>query len=116
MKYILLLLFLILSHCASAPVKQEQLKAINQKYSDKTYYMKKDMTVGQGVEYKRRMAVKIWFEVTPSLLKLKCYPVQTAREHAAGRMVAYKVIDENVTEADFQQLIDEVLEPYSGKK
>jgi type II secretion system-associated lipoprotein len=84
------LIAIFVTFCQKSLVKKDEMPFINSYYSEKTYYLKKDITYNSNDIIKQGTIVKIWIEATPSLLKVKCYPVGQSRENSLGKMIAYQ--------------------------
>ncbi|MBE7411327.1 MAG: type II secretion system-associated lipoprotein [Leptospiraceae bacterium] len=106
--------------CATHLVKREELVQLNEYYSDKTYYLKENIYIGNDEVIKKGASVKIWVESTPTILKIKCYPSDEDREHVIGKLIIYIVNDEYkkrfITREELDSIIGEKLVAYNPKK
>ena len=92
---------------------------INEYYSQNTYYLKQDVSLGVKDIIKKDTSVKIWIESTATILKVKVYNSNEDRESAIGKMVSY-IINEDFKGKKFtveylDALIAEKLEQYDQK-
>ncbi|TGL91007.1 type II secretion system-associated lipoprotein [Leptospira congkakensis] len=107
-----LVLLLAFSHCSQRLIKKEKLREINEYYDAKTYSTQEDIKFSQTEVWKKGTLVKIYIESTPSLLKLKVYPVAESRESSLGKLAAY-IINDDVKKRQYDL---EDIEEWVGKK
>ncbi len=107
------------SACSHHLVKKESLIVLNEYYSDKTYYLKDNIQIGNNETIQKGASVKIWIESTPSLLKVKCYPSTEEREYAIGKLIIYIVNEDykskSMTREELDKIIAEKLVLYNPK-
>jgi type II secretion system-associated lipoprotein len=121
LKFLNITLFLLLIvDCQKRILKKDDLVLLNEYYGKKTYFLREDVPINNKEVIKKGTSVKIWIESTSSLLKVKCYPSNTDRESALGKMVSY-LINEDIRGKSFTQdnldnLIGQKLEVYVVKR
>ncbi|MCW7499792.1 type II secretion system-associated lipoprotein [Leptospira sp. 2 VSF19] len=87
-------LLLVFSHCSQRLIKKERLREINEYYDGKTYSLQEEIKFSETEVWKKGTLVKIYIESTPSLLKLKVYPIAESRESSVGKLAAYIINDD----------------------
>ncbi|WP_341867235.1 type II secretion system-associated lipoprotein [Leptospira noumeaensis] len=107
-----LVLLLAFSHCSQRLIKKEKLREINEYYDGKTYLTQEEIKFSQAEVWKKGTLVKIYIESTPSLLKLKVYPVAESRESSLGKLADY-IINDDVKKRQYDL---EDIEEWVGKK
>ncbi|MCW7492210.1 type II secretion system-associated lipoprotein [Leptospira sp. 2 VSF16] len=75
-------------------IKKERLREINEYYDGKTYSLQEEIKFSETEVWKKGTLVKIYIESTPSLLKLKVYPIAESRESSVGKLAAYIINDD----------------------
>ncbi|PJZ37635.1 type II secretion system-associated lipoprotein [Leptospira levettii] len=95
-----LVLVLVFSQCSQRLIKKEKLREINEFYDGKTYALRDDIKFSQTEVWKKGTLVKIYIESTPSLLKLKVYPIQESRESSVGKLADY-IINDDVKKREY---------------
>ncbi len=119
MKKIILFAIVLNILCARRLIKKDEMALINEYYSQNTYYLKQDVSLGVKDIIKKDTSVKIWIESTATILKVKVYNSNEDRESAIGKMVSY-IINEDFKGKKFtveylDALIAEKLEQYDQK-
>ncbi|WP_232369098.1 type II secretion system-associated lipoprotein [Leptospira abararensis] len=107
-----LVLLLAFSHCSQRLIKKERLREINEYYDGKTYALQEEIKFSQTEVWKKGTLVKIYIESTPSLLKLKVYPIAESRESSVGKLAAY-IINDDVKKKQYDL---EDVDEWVGKK
>lgn len=109
-----------IQNCSTRLVPREKVYEYNEVFLERTYVLKEDLNLSKDDLLKKGTAVKVYVESTPSLLKVKCYPVEESREYAVGRMAIYKINDEVEKEEldfdDLEAIIAEKFQPFESKK
>ena len=83
---------------------------INDYYKNKVYTVKDDIVISSEETLKKGTLVKIWIEVTVSILKVKCYPQENDRESSVGKLVTY-IQNDKYKEKKFKfDDLDEIVE------
>ncbi|GBF41926.1 lipoprotein [Leptospira ellinghausenii] len=95
-----LVLVLVFSQCSQRLIKKEKLREINEFYDGKTYALRDEIKFSQTEVWKKGTFVKIYIESTPSLLKLKVYPIQESRESSVGKLADY-IINDDVKKREY---------------
>lgn len=104
-----LLLLLFIFHCSSRLVPKEKVIEYNEILLERIYVLKEDLVFSNGEKLKKGTKVRVYVESTPSLFKVKCYPVEEQREYAIGKLAIYK-INETVDKKElFLEDIEEIL-------
>ena len=117
-KIIIALSFLsiFLVSCQSAVIKRKDLYRFNRILENQSYTLKEDVTIEEGLVYKKGMLLKIWIESTPSLLKIKCFPSGHDREAARGKLLVYYLNEtfkkKEFTFDDLKEVINRKLDLY----
>ncbi|GBF49068.1 hypothetical protein LPTSP4_05770 [Leptospira ryugenii] len=75
-------------------IEKEKLREINDFYDDKVFSLKEDLRVSDSEVWKKGTMVRLYVESTPSLLKLKIYPLTESRESSTGKLAAYLINDD----------------------
>ncbi|MDF3821513.1 type II secretion system-associated lipoprotein [Leptospira sp. 96542] len=96
-----LVILLGLCHCSQRLIGKEKQREINDYYDGKTYTLLEDVKISQEEVWKKGSIVKIYIESTPSLLKLKFYPVNESRESSLGKMAAF-IINEDAKKRQYE--------------
>lgn len=115
------ILFLGLNtNCSARLVPKEKLQSYNEIFLERTYVLKEDLKLSKEDSLSKGAIVKVYIESTPSLLKVKCYPMQESREYAIGRMAIYKINDQvekrEVNLEDLELIVAEKFDLYDPKK
>lgn len=101
-------------------LKEEKLQSYNEIFLERTYVLKEDLKLSKEDSLSKGAIVKVYIESTPSLLKVKCYPMQESREYAIGRMAIYKINDQvekrEVNLEDLELIVAEKFDLYDPKK
>jgi type II secretion system-associated lipoprotein len=113
----------LLPNCASRLVSKEKSLEYNEIFLERTYVLTEDLNYSKEESLKKGTQVRVYIESTPSLLKVKCYPIEESREYAIGRMAIYKINDEiekrELDMDDLEIIIAEkfkIIEPKKKKK
>ena len=116
----ILILYFLLVACSSRLVPKEKLLEYNEVLLGRVYVLKEDLIISQDESIKKGTKVRVFVESTPSLLKVKCYPVEESREYAVGRMAIYKINDEfekkSLNFEDLELIISERFQMYEPPK
>jgi type II secretion system-associated lipoprotein len=121
---ILLVIFIVLmQNCATRLVPKEKALEYNEIFLDRIYVLTEELNYSKEESLKKGTQVRVYIESTPSLLKVKCYPIEESREYAIGRMAIYKINDEiekrELEMEDLEVIISEkfkIIEPKKKKK
>lgn len=98
----LFVLSLVLGACSQRLIKKERLKEINDLYDSQVYSLRQDLKLSAETTWKKGSMVKLYVESTPSLLKLKVYPITESRESSTGKLAAY-IINDDVKKRSFEK-------------
>ncbi|WP_281277638.1 type II secretion system-associated lipoprotein [Leptospira idonii] len=96
-----LVFLLILVQCAHRLIDKDKLIEINDYYDEKIFILKEDLRLSSSEVWKKGTQVRLYVESTPSLLKLKFYPVTESRESSMGKL-AYFIINEDVKKKKYE--------------
>lgn len=117
------LYFVFLTGCSTRLVPKEKVTEYNTIFLERVYVLKEDLVYTKDESISKGTPVRVYVESTPSLLKVKCYPLEESREYAIGRMAIYKINDEiekrELELEDIESIISEKFseyEPNSKKK
>ncbi|MCC5813323.1 MAG: type II secretion system-associated lipoprotein [Leptospira sp.] len=113
----------LMQNCASRLVPKEKALEYNEIFLERTYILTEELNYSKEESLKKGTQVRVYIESTPSLLKVKCYPIEESREYAIGRMAIYKINDEiekrELNMEDLEAIIAEkfkIIEPKKKKK
>lgn len=90
----MIFILLGLENCASRLVPKEKALEYNEIFLERTYILTEELNYSKEESLKKGTQVRVYIESTPSLLKVKCYPIEESREYAIGRMAIYKINDQ----------------------
>lgn len=111
---------LVLGRCSTRLVPPDKVLSYNEIFLDKTYVLKEDLKLSKTEGLSKGTVVKVYIESTPTLLKVKCYPIQESREYAIGRMAIYRINDQvdkrHLEFEDVEAIVAEMFEPYDPSK
>lgn len=115
-----ILILSINTNCSARLVPKEKIQSYNEIFLERTYVLKEDLKFSKEDSLSKGAVVKVFIESTPSLLKVKCYPIQESREYAIGRMAIYKINDQiekrELSFEDLELVVAEKFDPYNPKK
>lgn len=107
-------------NCSSRLVPKEKVAEYNEILLDRVYVLKEDLLITGQEKLKKGTKVKVYIESTPSLFKVKCYPIEEAREYAIGKLAIYKINEEvdkkELTLEDIEEILKEKFELYVPDK
>ena len=92
-KFFIFFVLLNLFQCRSSKplVTKENLINFNSYYKNKIYILKEDRSFPHNISYSKREEIKIFFESTETLFKVKMYPKKDSLEKNPGQLLTYLV-------------------------
>lgn len=80
--------------CSTRLIPKEKVREYNDVLLSRTYIIREDLVLSKSDSIRKGSKVRVYVESTPSLLKVKCYPIEESREYAIGRMAIYRINEE----------------------
>ncbi|WCL47932.1 type II secretion system-associated lipoprotein [Leptospira sp. GIMC2001] len=111
---------LLLIDCSTRLIPKEKVLEYNEMFYERTYVLKEELKLSKDDTIGKGSLVKLYVESTPSLLKVKCYPITESREYAVGRLAIYLINDtvekRNIELEELEEIIAQKFEPYDPNK